>query len=383
MQQELGLQIMLGTALQAIKGYAAPEVEHTYTCAWNLSLQMEETPQLFPMFVGLQIFYVVRAELPKARQLAEQCLRLAERAQDPVLLVEAHTYLGLSLCFLGELMLAQEHLGHAILLYDAHQHSAYTSVYGHDPGVLAGSVMAWTLWLLGDVDQALQRGQETLTLVRVLAHAHSLAFALWYMIVVYGACRAWEKAETLVKELMVVAPEQGLQYWLALGTYGRGWVGAGQGQYEAGIALMRQGITAYQTSGAQSAMAWMLCGLAEVYGNVGQVDEGLHVLAEMPGQVTPFHEAEFWRVQGELLVQQGHSHVQQAETCFSKALEVARGQQARSLELRAAMSLSRLWQRQGKGAEARQLLAEVYGWFTEGFDTADLQEAGALLEEWA
>jgi predicted ATPase len=128
-------------------------------------------------------------------------------------------------------------------------------------------------------------------------------------------------------------------------------------------------------------MAWMLCGLGDVYGKVGQVDEGLRVLAEMPGQVTPFHEAEFWRVQGELLVQQGHAHAPQAETCFSKALEVARGQQARSLELRAAMSLSRLWQRQGRRAAAHRLLAEIYGWFTEGFDTADLQDAKALLEE--
>ena len=382
MEQELGLQIMLGRALQAMKGYAAPEVEHTYNRAWTLSMQMEETPQLFPMFVGMQMFYVVRAELAKARQLAEQCLRLAERAQDPVLLIEAHTYLGLSLCFLGELVLAREHLGRAILRYGAQPHGPYTLAYGHDPGVLAGSVATWTLWLLGDIDQALQRGQETLTLARDLAHAHSVAFALWYMIVVYDACRAWGKAETLVKELMALAPTQGLQYWCALATYGRGWVGAGQGQYEAGIALMRQGITAYQNSGAKSAIAWMLCGLAEVYGKVGQVEEGLGVLAEMSEPVTPFHEAELWRVQGELRAQQGHASTPQAEACFSKALEVARHQQARSLELRAAMSLGRLWQRQGKRAEARHLLAEVYGGFTEGFDTADLQEARALLEVW-
>jgi predicted ATPase len=146
---------------------------------------------------------------------------------------------------------------------------------------------------------------------------------------------------------------------------------------------MRQGITAYQSSGAKSAIAWMLCGLAEVYGKVGQVDEGLRVLAELSDPATPFHEAELWRVQGELRAQQDQALASQAEACFSKALEVARGQQARSLELRAAMSLGRLWQRQGKRAEARQLLAEVYGGFTEGFDTADLQDARALLEEWA
>src|SRR5262249_21779658 len=170
----------------------------------------------------------------------------------------------------------------------------------------------------------------------------------------------------------------------AQGTFFRGMALATQGQSASGLAQMREGLAAYRATGSVSGMPGSLARLAEVYGQVGQVDEGMHLLVEALALVDTtgerHTEAELHRLHGELLLRQAVPEAQAAEACFQRALNVARGQQAKWWELRAAMSLARLWQRQGKGAAARELLAEIYGWFTEGFDTPDLQEAKALLE---
>ena len=184
---------------------------------------------------------------------------------------------------------------------------------------------------------------------------------------------------------MTLSTDQGFALWAAVGTFWRGWILAERGQGGEGIAHMRQGFDAWRTAGADVWQPHMLALLAEVQGKVGRAEEGLHTLAEALTLVNKtgerFYEAEMHRLQGELLLQQAIPEAQQAEACFHQALAIARHQEAKSLELRATMSLSRLWQGQGKRAEACQLLVEVYGWFTEGFDTADLQEAKALLDE--
>jgi predicted ATPase len=183
---------------------------------------------------------------------------------------------------------------------------------------------------------------------------------------------------------MAFSHEQGFALWVPGGTVLRGWALTAQGQMEEGIAQMRQGMTAWQATGAEADRPYYLALLAEGYGKAGRTEAGLHVLAEALAVVDAIEEryyaAELYRLQGELLLARSAEQHAEAETCFRQALDVARQQQAKSWELRAAMSLSRLWQKQGKQAEAHALLAPVYGWFTEGFDTADLQEAKALLE---
>jgi predicted ATPase len=248
--------------------------------------------------------------------------------------------------------------------------------------------------LLGFPDQAWQRSQEALTLAQELSHSFSLAYAL-SMAAMLSQCR-WEYQATqeLAEAVMALATDQGFPLWLAYGIILRGWALAEQGQTEERITQIRQGLTAWRATGAELWPPYFLALLAEAHGEEGQTDEGLRMLAEalalMDKTDERWWEAELYRLKGQLTLKsivktsQNKSQASlgsEAEECFLKALEVARKQQAKSLELRAVMSLSRLWQQQGKKSEARQMLAEIYGWFTEGFDTKDLQEAKALLQE--
>jgi len=249
--------------------------------------------------------------------------------------------------------------------------------------------MSHTLWHLGYLDQALTRSREALALAEAHAHPFSQAIALAYAVMLHQFRReqytVYEHADTA----LALCTEQGFAYYLAWVTIIQGWSLAVQGQREAGIEQMRQGLAALQSTDAKRALPYYLALLAEGYGAVGQTDEGLRVLAEAFAAVATTAErrweAELYRLQGELLLK-GAGRKRKAETpeaCFRQALEVARQQQAKSLELRAAMSLSRLWQQQGKRDAARQLLPEVYAWFSEGLDTVDLQEARTLLEQFA
>jgi predicted ATPase len=403
LQQELALQTTLGPVLMGIKGYAAPEVEATYSRARELCQQVGETPQLFQALGGLCVFYLVRAELQTARELAERCLRLAQSVQDPVLLLWAHLWLGIILHFLGELASARANLEQGIALYDPQQHRSLAFLYGNDPGVLCFCHAAWTLWLLGYPDQALQRNHEALTLAQGLSHPNSLACALNFSGWLHQYRRERQAVEERTRAMVALSTEQGFAFWLAWGTIQQGWALAEQaylpdrqGQGEEGLTLIRQGIAALQAVGEEVGRSYCLALLAEVYGKEGQAKEGLAVLEEALALVHRtggrYCEAELYRLKGQLTLKQfgvrssefGVPNPQaeaEAEACFHKAIEIARRQQAKAWELRAAMSLARLWQLQGKKEEARQVLAEIYGWFTEGFDTADLQDAQALLRE--
>jgi adenylate cyclase len=382
--QELTLQRTLGVSLLATKGFAAPEVEHTYTRARALCEQVGDTQQVFPVLFGLWEFYEVRGDLQTARELAEQLLTLAQRQQDPALILQGHRALGDTLFWRGEFASALAHLEQGIALYDPQQHRAHAFLYGQDPGMGCLVYAALVLWVLGYPDQALRRSHEALTLVQGLSHPFSLGFALNYSGRIHSLRREWHVAQKRADALIALSTEQGFAQLLASGTSSRGWALAMQGQGEAGIAQMRQSGSAYRTTGGQLGRPRQLANLAEAYGKAGQSDEGLAVLAEALALVDKnedrWYEAELHRLKGELLLAQSPNNHIEAESCFHQALSIAQSQQAKSLELRAATSLSRLWQQQGKRAEARQLLAEVYGWFTEGFDTKDLQEAKALLD---
>jgi predicted ATPase len=384
LQHELDLQITLGQALTVTKGYAAPEVGHAYARARELCQQVGETPQLFPVLRGLWNFYLIRMELRTGRELAEQLLSLAQRAQDPALLQQAHSALAGALVHLGEFSATQAHLQQGLALYDPQQHRVLAFRLGYDLGVFFLAYMTRPLWLLGYPDQALQRSHEALTLAQELAHPFSLAYALNSATVVHQFRREGQATQARAEVLHALAGEQGFALWLALGTVLRGWALAEQGQSNAGVLQMREGMAAYRATGAEVDRPYLLALLAEAYGQGKRYDEGLAMLEEARA-LTDQHasviwEAEIHRLKGALLLARSAENQVEAEACFHGALAIARRQQAKSLELRAAMSLARLWQQQGKRTEAHELLAPIYGWFTEGFDTADLQEAKALLE---
>ncbi len=391
-QQELLLQTTLGPALMVTEGFGAPEVEKTYARARELCQQVGETPQLFWVLGGLWQFYLVRAEYQTARELGEQLLSLAQSVQDPALLLAAHRALGEPLFLLGELALARAHQEQGIALYNLQQHRSLAFLYGLDPGVMCLNHAANVLWLLGYPDQALKRSHEALILAQELSHPLSLAAALYFAAGLHQFRREGQLTQERAEAAITLSIEQGFSHWMEGGTILRGWVLAEQGQGEEGIAQIRQGLAAWRATGAELARPYFLALLAEAYGKGGQTEEGLNVLAEALTVVDKtgerFYEAELYRLKGTLTLQSEvrgpRSEVErEAEECFWKAIEIARRQQAKSLELRATMSLARLWQQQGKKAEAHELLSEIYHWFTEGFDTKDLQEAKALLEELA
>jgi predicted ATPase len=384
-QQELLLQTTLGPALLATKGWAAPEVGQVYARAQELCQQVGETPQIFPTLYGLCYFHMIRAEFHRARELAEQLLRMANHHQDQTSLLLAHQVLAGPLFHLGELTLCRSHLEQGLTLYDAQQHQTLAFHYGIDLEVFFLAYAARPLWLLGFPEQAHTRIHEALTLARQLAHPFSLAFALHWAATTHQLRREAPSAQEQAEGSIAFSREQGFALWVPGGTILRGWALSEQGQMAEGITHMRQGMTAWQATGAEVDRPYYLALLAERYGKAGQAEAGLHVLAEalavMEAIEERYYEAELYRLQGELLLERAAGPHTEAETCFRHALAVARRQQAKSWELRAAMSLSRLWQQQGKQAEAHELLASIYGWFTEGFDTADLQEAKALLKK--
>ncbi|MFQ5946713.1 MAG: AAA family ATPase, partial [Anaerolineae bacterium] len=384
-RHELTLQTTLGPALMATKGYAAPEAVQAYTRARELCQQVGEPSELFPVLWGMWLLYLGQGKHEPARQLAEQCLSLAHSVHDSGLVLEAQLLLAVSLFFLGKFSQARVHFEQGIALYDPQQHHALAFRYGNlDPGVASLFYLAYTLWLLGYPDQALERENEALTLAQKLAHAYTLARGLHWSAILHQFRREWHVVRERADAAIPVAAKQGLALVLAVGPVMRGWALAMQGQGTEGLTQIRQGLDAYRATGAEFQRPHFLTMLAEVHGTLGRPEEGLSALNEALAQVEQgeerYYEAELYRLKGELLLAQKGGSEEDAEACFQQALDLARHQEAKSLELRAATSLSRLWQRQGKREEARQLLAEIYGWFTEGFDTADLNEARALLE---
>jgi predicted ATPase len=415
-QRELALQAILGTTLAVTKGYASLEVQHAHERAFLLCQQMGDSPQLFPVLAGLWGFRFLRAELYTAKELAAQLFRLAHSISDSALLLWAHTLQGLTLSTLGELPAALKHLEEGIVLYDLQLHRPdRTRVGAQDPKMTCLSYAAWTLWRMGYPDQARKKVEEALTLTQELSHPFSLAFALDFA----GAgvnmfLRDVPVVHAHTEMLMKLSQEQGFPYWLAWGAVRQGWVLAEQGQVEAGITKMRQGMDIVQSTGAELSISYILAQLAEAYGKVGQEAEGLPLLAEALARVEKtgerWYEAELYRLKGELILQESKTNpgrvsgkpkasqkskgksqkskitspqgvTQEVEGYFQKAIEIARRQQAKSLELRAVTSLARLRQQQGKCHAARNTLSEIYYWFTEGFDTVDLKAAKVLLEE--
>ena len=390
-QQELTLQMALGAPLMASKGWAAPEVGQTYNRAHALCKQLGETPELFGVLAGLFVYHVGSpSPLGTARDLAEQLLRLAEQAGDSTLLLIAHSAMADVLFFQGEMPEMRVHVEQTISLYDPQQHHVLLADFGIDIGSFSVAYSVAILWLLGYPDQAQTRAVEALTMAEELAHPYTIAYALN----VSATLHAWRgevrAAEAQSEASTALSGERGFTLTSGWGNVVHGWALAETEHHERGIDQACYGLDIYRASGTQEWMTHYLALLAKIYGKANQADEELTALVEAQeicnGEGECWYEAELCRLRGELTLSSSKnpsdsSSQQRAEEWFQKALEIARGQSAKSWELRAATSLARLWQRQGKEAEAQQSLFAIYNWFTEGFDTKDLQEAKALLAE--
>jgi predicted ATPase/class 3 adenylate cyclase len=383
-QHEVDMLIALGASLRATKGTGALEVGETYLRARHLCQHLDNPHQLFPVLRGLHGYYNLRAELHTAHALGEQTLALAQQVQDAAMLVAVHRALGTTLYYSGAISEAHTHFTQGLALYDRHQHRASTLLYGEDAGVTCRSHDAHTLWLLGYPAQGLTRIDEAVTLAQHLAHPYSLSSAFVAASIFHAFRReAWatqECAEAAIR----LAQEQRFPFWMATGSLLRGWALAQLGQAQEGIAQIEEGLRTIPATGAEIRRPYWLALMAEAQETLGEPEAGLTRLTEALAHADTtgerWSEPELYRLKGALLLQQHADNQADAETCFQHAIRIAQSQQAKSWELRATTSLARLWQQQGKRQEAHDLLASVYHWFTEGFDTADLQEAQALLE---
>jgi DNA-binding winged helix-turn-helix (wHTH) protein/predicted ATPase len=412
LRHELELQLALGPALMVTRGFAAPEVADTYNRARQLCTYLDEKSRLFQVLFGLWRAAHVRSQLPTARALGEELVSLANAQADPVLFIESHGPLGQTLCMHGEPTRAREHLQQVVALYEPQRQHALTVRCGYDPGVYAHTMEAWVLWVLGYPVQALQRSREALTLARRQGHPFTLALTLVTLVILQHMRREGEATLEHVQASILLSTEYEFPYLTAIGTILQGWELTRVGQVVEGLTQMREGLAAFRAMSAEILRPNLLALFADACGCGGHIEAGLSALEEAlvtaEQHAERFYEAELHRLKGELLLRQWREagtqpapspiqpdHIasketadrvslhRDAEACFQRALTIARRQGAKLLELRAALSLSRLWQHHGQRAAARQLLAEVYGWFTEGCETTDLREAQALLESLA
>ena len=385
--QELLLHTSYGLALTATKGYAAPELEGTYARARELSRQIGDTPEMTPLLNGVWSFHLIRADYQTARELGEQMLRLAEESGSAVALIQAHRALGATLLYCGELEAGLGHIEKAISLYDPTQHRVFAfRLNGLDLGVSVLSYAAWGLWLLGRPARALQRNDEMLLIARDVGHPYSMAWALCFSAWLHQFRRDTERTRVQAEAAITLAKEHGFSLFWAMSTMFRGWSLAMSGSAKEGIAELRQGLDDYHRTGAASRQAHWGVLFAEAYRAAGQIEQGLSALdeAQIKQSGERYYEPELHRLRGELLLARAGSDARalaDGARCLQQALDAARAQGARSLELRAAMSLSRVWRQQGRKEDARNVLAGVYSRFSEGFDTADLQEAAALMKD--
>ncbi len=387
-QRELPLQLALGPALIAVKGWASPETERAYTRARELCGRLGDPVELFPALFGLWIMHLLRGELRTAYELAEQLLRRAQGAHDQAVLVHAQWAPAATSYWMGEFLPAREYFEMAIAIYDPERHQPLAVRYvGIDPGLACLSLAALTQWQLGYPDQALKRGNEALLLAQRLSHPHSLAVSEFFIGFLRQNRREARSAQENAESVIALSAEHGLTDWLAWATDLRGWAMAEQGRHEEGIAQIGEGLAMSRATGAELFRPYYLTLLGEAYIETGSLDDGLSALTEALAAADEHeirhYEAETYRLKGELLLKQNNSDVLEAQSCFERAIEIARQQSAKSWELRATMSLTRLLAKQGRRDEAQTMLAEIYGWFTEGFNTADLKDAKALLDELA
>ena len=386
-RQELDLQRVLGAALLASKGNAAPETERAYLRARELCEQLGDTAALIPVLGALSTSYQTCAEYGAMRRVCEDLLRIGERQDDTAGSLVGSRSMGLCLYHLGEFDAARPYLERVLDLYTPEAHNALVSVTSYDVRTGALSYLSMILCIQGQPEKAASFSAQALTVSRDLRSPHNRVFSLTYAAVSKLLGRIERAAEELLDEFVSLATEHGFPVWLATANIMCGYVLAGQGETGPGLALARQGWCDRMATGSKYHGPYYLGLLAQTCERVGETDEALEFIdkalemADRTGE--RWFEAELHRLQGEWLVAHRREEQQRAEASFHRAVDVARRQNAKMFGLRASTDLARLWRDQGKRTEARDLLAPIYGWFAEGFDTPDLKEAKALLEELA
>jgi DNA-binding winged helix-turn-helix (wHTH) protein/predicted ATPase len=398
--QELMIQTLRGAAVIATRGWGAPEVAGAYGRARELCARVGATPQLFPVLLGLCGFYLMRGELRTAQELAEQLMVVAEKTGDDAVRLGAYNTAGMASFYRGDFVSALDHFTKAGGIYDPEQHSpnrlrAFS--VDHDPGVSCAAHTALTLLALGHPDRAAARMRECLVYAHSIDHPVTLVMALNFAATFYQIRRDARLVQEIEDARLVHATEHGFDLFLGLGEIYRGWLALADGAGEDGLARTRRGLAAYRAVGAALGTPTFLAIVADACARLGRRDQGLEAVSEglTLAEETGLHywDAELQRLQGTLLllsegsrdtgIHARGSSAERAECCFREAIEIARRQHAKLLELRSAMSLARLWHGQGKASEARALLSDVHGWFAEGFEAADLIEAQGLLAELA
>jgi predicted ATPase len=386
--RELPIQIALGQALTAVEGNAAPVVGDAYRTARDLCAQLgDPIPALFACLAGLFLFHLSRADIQSARQVAEQLMQIARASGDPYLLLNGHTVLLVAEFYGGEVVSANVHAETLFIRYDRQDYLRFATDVGYDARAIARAISACTLHALGLTEQAQQRAVEAVATARASNHPLSLAQTLTYTARYYLWCRDVEAARREAEALIAVCEEQGFALLLTGGTFIRGWARIQEDELMVGIAAMQksfeEAIRLHSEIGLVDYSVW----LAQAYGRAGWCDRALELITAAQQRMERggerMVEAELYRTQGELLLQ-SVAHVSpsvdaDAEQCFQDALSCARARSMKAWELRAAVSLARLRQRQGRRREAIELLAPVYGSFREGLTTPDLAEAHALL----
>jgi predicted ATPase len=385
-QQELQLQLSLGVTLIATEGYSALAVEETYGRARELCQQIGDDAHIAPILGGLWQFHMMRGELQTVREIGGQLLALAKTTLDPAVELAAEDALAQAFFVLGEQEQAKAHLEQTLRLYNPENHRNVTFLCGgEDPGVACSGFLALNLWLRGYPDQAISVSQQTLVLAEKLHHPLSLAHALTVSCKVHLLVRSpsEEQAETLTR----LANEHEFSGFLAIGNVFRGAALAEKARREE-IASMHEGLAAWRATGALVFCPFLFMLVAQTCQQIGLVEEGLQALTDAftitARTADRYCEAELYRLKGELLLlRHADSDMTEAHACFQRAIEIAQSQLAKGWELRATTSLARLLDNLGQREHARAMLTEIYNWFTEGFDSADLKEAKVLLAELA
>ena len=386
-RQELALQITLGPALMATRGYAAAEASAAYSRAHELSERLNDREQAFKALWGRFAMHTNTADHRAALGLAEQLHRLAQRSERMEHNVEANLALGIASMYRGQLQSARTFLEETRALYKPEQHAALSLGYGgFDSGVIGRTYLAWTCWLLGDVEQAVAYSGEARKLSGQLDNSYTMARFLYWDAILLRYLEDWRTMTARAEQAVAIAVENRFALVNSVGSIMLGWARLGLGEEAEGARQIRQAVDAYRANRAEKMqLPHFLLALAEAERARGRLQHGLDALSDAIAIVEStgerYLEAELHRHMGELLLDRAPDHHKPAEDEFQKAISVARSQCAKSLELRAAVSLARLWADQGERQKARDLLAPIYGWFTEGFDTPDLKSARTVLDE--
>jgi class 3 adenylate cyclase/predicted ATPase len=384
-EHELALCLALGIALVPTKGYAAMEVEGVFARARQLCARVGDTTQRFRSIGGLLVYYEVRAALRTADELAREFLALADGQRDAVFRLRADTTAGQIFFLRGDLRRARMIFERGLAVYDPDLHHPQMVGSWQDHRVTGLSFLSVILALQGYPDQARETSRRAVAWSEELSHPYSMTFALFFAAWLHALLQEPPQAGERADATVALAAEHGFPIFAACGTVMRGWARATHDHAPEGLSELVRGLEAYRATGAEFLRPHQLALLAEVCQDQGRDEEGFTTLADALVLVEKtderWLEAELYRLKGESLWRHADPDATKVELCFQKALEVARGQEAKLLELRACMSLSRLWQRLGRQAEAYEFLAGIYGWFTEGFDSADLRDARTLLAE--